>query len=106
MFDIYEALAESDDSWESSVRLRFVKTSKKKPVNDPRAAGQFPQKNTGLHRTPSKPFCDAALDRCNIEPGPEVVTAHLRAPQVHVAPAAPRDVPEGRSQFKLPLFFT
>ena len=42
----------------------------------------------------------------NIEPGPEVVTAHLRGPQVHVARAAPRDVPEGRIQFKLPLFFT
>ena len=73
---------------------------------DPPAAGQFPQKNTGLRRTPSKPFCDALLDRSNIEPGPEVVTAHLRAPQVHVTRAAARDVPEGRIQFKLPLFFT
>ena len=63
------------------------------------------KKNTGLRRTPSKPFCDALLDRSNIEPGTEVVTAHLRAPQVHVARAAPRDV-EGRIQFKLPLFFT
>ena len=59
-------------------------------------------------RPPSdaKPFCDALLDRSDIEPGPEVATAHLRAPQVHVARAAPRDVPEGRIQFKLPLFFT
>ncbi|CAH0379087.1 unnamed protein product [Pelagomonas calceolata] len=42
-----------------------VKIKTREARFDPRAAGQFPQKNTGLRRTPSKPFCDAPLDRCN-----------------------------------------
>ena len=96
-------------SWSHRSNAQNLKASKKKPVKLELTclrSGQFPQKNTGLRRTPSKPFCDALLDRSDIEPGPEVATAHLRAPQVHVARAAPRDVPEGRIQFKLPLFFT
>ena len=40
-----------------------VKIETREARFDPRAAGQFPQKNTGLRRTPSKPFCDAPLNR-------------------------------------------
>ena len=45
-----------------------VKIKTREARFDPRAAGQFPQKNTGLRRTPSKPFCDALLDRSNSAP--------------------------------------
>ena len=71
-----------------------------------REGGSIPAKKHRPSPNPIQALLRRPARQRNIEPGPEVVTAHLRAPQVHVAWAAPRDVPEGRIQFKLPLFFT
>ena len=49
-----------------------VKIKTREARFDPRAAGQFAEKNTGISRTPSKPFCDAALDRSHSAPAQKV----------------------------------
>ena len=61
--------------------------------------GSVPTKNARADLNLPNPLSDARLDRSNVEPGNEPVTAHMRAPQVHMARTARHDIPGGRIKF-------